>query len=98
MVLARWLATGSSLFILDEPTVGVDIGAKVEIYQLIEDLAGQGAAVLVSSSDAAELLGLCDRIVVMVRGQVVADQTADTLTLDSLLALTTGGRDQEASS
>ncbi len=98
VVLARWLATGSSLFILDEPTVGVDIGAKVEIYQLIEDLAGQGAAVLVSSSDAAELLGLCDRIVVMVRGQVVADQTADTLTLDSLLALTTGGRGQEASS
>ena len=97
VVLARWLATGSKLFILDEPTVGVDIGAKVEIYKLIEDLAREGAAVLVSSSDATELLGLCDRIVVMIRGEVVADQAADTLTLDGLLALTTGGvAEQEA--
>lgn len=91
VVLARWLATGSKLFILDEPTVGVDIGAKVEIYQLVENLAQQGAGVLVSSSDPGELLGLCDRIVVLLRGNTVADVPANTLTLDSLLALTTGG-------
>ncbi len=94
VVLARWLATKSKLFILDEPTVGVDIGAKVEIYQLIEDLAGRDAGVLVSSSDPAELLGLCDRIVVMMRGTVIADEAADTLTLDTLLSMTTGGQSQ----
>lgn len=88
-VLARWLTTQSQVFILDEPTVGVDIGAKVEIYQLIEELAAEGAAIIVSSSDPGELLGLCDRLLVMVRGELTADRAADELTMDSLLALTT---------
>ncbi len=91
VVLARWLATGSKLFILDEPTVGVDIGAKVEIYQVIEGLAAQGAGILISSSDPSELLGICDRIVVLMRGEKIADEPAITLNLDSLTALTTGG-------
>ncbi|MDR3496483.1 MAG: sugar ABC transporter ATP-binding protein [Ancalomicrobiaceae bacterium] len=91
VVLARWLATGSRLFILDEPTVGVDIGAKVEIYRLIERLAGDGAAVIVSSSDPNELIGLCDRIVVMLRGSIVANVDTATTSLDALIALTTGG-------
>ena len=90
-VLARWLAKTSKLFLLDEPTVGVDIGAKVEIYQLIEDLAGQGAGVVVSSSDPAELLGLCDRIIVLMRGQMIADRPAADLSLDDLVSLTTSG-------
>ncbi len=90
VVLARWLATQSRVFILDEPTVGVDIGSKVEIYQLIEDLAANGASVLVSSSDPGELLGLCDRLIVMLRGEVISTLDVKKLTLDSLLALTTG--------
>jgi len=89
-VLARWLATESRMFILDEPTVGVDVGAKVEIYQLIEDLADNGASILISSSDPGELLGLCDRLLVLLRGEVVATLDAKSMTLDSLLALTTG--------
>jgi ribose transport system ATP-binding protein len=95
VVLARWLATGSKLFILDEPTVGVDIGAKVEIYRLIEKLAADGAAVIVSSSDPSELLGLCDRIVVLLRGEVVANLTTNECSLDRLIALTTGGHAEE---
>ncbi len=91
VVLARWLATQSSVFILDEPTVGVDIGAKVEIYQLIQNLAANGAAVIVSSSDPQELLGLCHRVMVMYRGQVVADEQALNLNFDALLALSTAG-------
>jgi len=91
LVLARWLATDSTLYILDEPTVGVDIGAKVEIYQLIERLVDTGAGVVVSSSDPSELLGLCDRILVMHRGQLIADKPTSALTLDSLIALTTSG-------
>jgi len=97
VVLARWLATQSKLFILDEPTVGVDIGAKVEIYQLIQNLAANGAAVIVSSSDPQELLGLCHRIVVMYRGKIVADQPGEQISFDSLLALSTSGAQSLAS-
>lgn len=91
VVLARWLITQSRLFILDEPTVGVDIGAKVEIYQLIENLAAEGASVLVSSSDPGELLGLCDRIAVMYRGALVDVLEQDELSMDNLIAMTTAG-------
>jgi ribose transport system ATP-binding protein len=91
VVLARWLTKPSRLFLLDEPTLGVDIGAKAEIYRLIERLAAEGAGVLISSSDAAELVGLCDRVVVLLRGEIVADLDASALTLDRLVALTTGG-------
>lgn len=91
VVLARWLATQSKLFILDEPTVGVDIGAKVEIYQLIQNLAAEGAAVIVSSSDPAELLGLCNRVMVMYRGRVVADEATADISFDTLISLSTAG-------
>jgi ribose transport system ATP-binding protein len=90
VVLGRWLAADAEVFVLDEPTVGVDVGAKAEIYRLLDELAHAGAGLLVSSNDSAELLGVCDRIVVLLRGRVVADVPADQLTLDELVALTTG--------
>ncbi|MCL6358748.1 sugar ABC transporter ATP-binding protein [Pectobacterium polaris] len=96
VILARWLKTDTRLFILDEPTLGVDIGAKAEIYQLTRQLAAEGRAVIVSSSDDGELLGLCDRILVMWRGELIADVPMEHLSLDSLLALTSSGRTQEA--
>ncbi|MCL6324090.1 sugar ABC transporter ATP-binding protein [Pectobacterium polaris] len=96
VILARWLKTDTRLFILDEPTLGVDIGAKAEIYQLTRQLAAEGRAVIVSSSDDGELLGLCDRILVMWRGELIADVPTERLSLDSLLALTSSGRTQEA--
>lgn len=71
--------------------MGVDIGARVEIYRLIEKLAADGAAVIVSSSDPSELLGLCDTIVVLSRGEVVARVRTNECSLDRLIALTTGG-------
>ncbi len=70
VVLARWLARQSKLLILDEPTRGVDVGAKADIYAIIDRLAQQGVAVLVISSDLPEVLGLADRIVVMQAGRV----------------------------
>ncbi|MFJ5406287.1 sugar ABC transporter ATP-binding protein [Pectobacterium punjabense] len=95
-ILARWLKTDTRLFILDEPTLGVDIGAKADIYQLTRQLAAEGRAVIVSSSDDSELLGLCDRILVMWRGELIADVATEALSLDSLLALTSGGKTLEA--
>jgi ribose transport system ATP-binding protein len=70
VVLAKWLLANPSVVILDEPTRGIDVGAKSEIYQLINNLAGDGAGVLIISSEIEELIGLCDRILVMNRGVI----------------------------
>jgi ribose transport system ATP-binding protein len=70
VVLAKWLLAKPQVLILDEPTRGIDVGAKFEIYQLIHQLADGGAGVLVISSDLEELIGLCDRILVMCRGEI----------------------------
>jgi ribose transport system ATP-binding protein len=70
VVLAKWLLAKPSVLILDEPTRGIDVGARFEIYQLINELAEGGAGVLVISSDLEELIGLCDRILVMSHGEI----------------------------
>ena len=70
VVLGRWLARAPRVLILDEPTRGIDVGAKAEIYQLVAQLAAQGIAILVISSELPELIGLCDRILVMAAGRI----------------------------
>ena len=70
VVLAKWFHAGTDVIILDEPTRGVDVGAKTEIYALIEELAAAGKAVLVISSEHQELFGLCDRVMVMAEGTI----------------------------
>ncbi|MEV7189669.1 sugar ABC transporter ATP-binding protein [Kitasatospora sp. NPDC093102] len=87
VVLARWLARRPDLLILDEPTRGVDIGAKAEIYQIIADLAREGTAVLVISSELPEVLGLADRVVVMQNGRITGELTRDQATEEAILAL-----------
>jgi ABC-type sugar transport system ATPase subunit len=77
VVLAKWLARGCRVLLLDEPTRGVDVGAKVEIYRLIRELAAGGAAVMLVSSELPEILHLSDRIVVMAKGSIVADLSND---------------------
>jgi ribose transport system ATP-binding protein len=72
VVLGKWLMAKPGVFLLDEPTRGIDVGAKQMIYRLIAELADEGAAVLVASSEMEELVGLCDRILVMRRGEIVA--------------------------
>ena len=71
-MLGKWLTTSPKVMMLDEPTRGVDIGAKTEIYRLLFEAAERGIGVLVSSSEVPELLTLCDRILVLFRGRVVA--------------------------
>jgi len=85
VVLGRSLAADAQIFVLDDPTVGVDIGAKTEIYRQVSDLATAGKAVLISSNDPAEILGLCDRVLVIVRGKVVSEHRSQDLTKDSLI-------------
>jgi ribose transport system ATP-binding protein len=90
VALAKWLSKQSSLYILDEPTAGVDVGAKVEIYRLIGELAERGAGVLVLSTDLLELLGICDRIFVMYRGRITREFAAADTNSDELLSCATG--------
>ncbi|MCU1658896.1 MAG: D-xylose transporter ATP-binding protein, partial [Pseudonocardiales bacterium] len=79
VALGRWLARPPKVFLLDEPTRGVDVGAKSEIYRVIRELAARGTAVVISSSENGELLGICDRILMMFRGRVVASELCTEL-------------------
>ena len=72
VVLGKWLATGPRVLLLDEPTRGIDVGAKAEIYRLLAELAGKGCAIVMASSELPELLNLCDRIVVLREGRLSA--------------------------
>jgi L-arabinose transport system ATP-binding protein len=91
VVLARWLARKPKVLILDEPTRGVDVGAKVEIYHIIEELAESGVAVLVISSELPEVLGLADRIVVMQQGHVTGELDRGEASEEAILALAMAG-------
>jgi ABC-type sugar transport system ATPase subunit len=90
VVLGKWLATGPKVLMLDEPTRGVDVGAKGEIYRLLFRAAEDGMGVLVSSSEVPELLLLCDRIAVMFRGRVSALLSRDEAS-EATIALYAGG-------
>jgi ABC-type sugar transport system ATPase subunit len=79
VALGRWLTRPPKVFLLDEPTRGVDVGAKSEIYRVIRELASRGTAVVVSSSENGELLGICDRILMMFRGRIVASELCTQL-------------------
>ena len=72
VVLAKWLLSQAKVFIFDEPTRGIDVGAKIEVYNLIYELANQGAAIVMVSSDLPEVLGISDRVAVMCRGEILA--------------------------
>ena len=96
VVLARWLETRSKVLIFDEPTAGVDVGARQEIWALAGDLAAEGRGVIVVSSDLDELLAICDRIVVMCEGRIAGELTASSASRGAIMALATGGLAHEA--
>ena len=87
VMIGRWLAAGVDTLLIEQPTRGVDVGAKAEIYALLREFVQQGGAVLALSSDLLELIGLCDRILVVRAGAIVGDVPAATATEESLLAL-----------
>jgi ABC-type sugar transport system ATPase subunit len=87
VALAKWLSTESKIVLLDEPTVGIDVGAKSEIYQLVAALAREGVACLLISSDIPEILSLSSRVVVMRKGRIVGELDPRTATEEDILRL-----------
>ena len=87
VIIGRWLLTKPEILLLDEPTRGIDVGAKYEIYQLIIDLANEGKGVIMVSSEMPELLGVCDRIIVMSGGQVAGEVDAQNTSQEEILTL-----------
>ena len=87
VILSRWLLTDPKILLLDEPTRGIDVGAKYEIYAILNDLVAQGKSIIVVSSEMAELLGICDRILVMSGGRVAGEVNAKTTTQSEIMTL-----------
>lgn len=91
VVLAKWLFTGSKVLIFDEPTRGIDVGAKSEIYKLMNELAAQGVAMIMISSELPEVLGMSDRILVMHEGRIAGELSRAEATQEKIMHLATGG-------
>ena len=87
VIFGRWLLTEPEILLLDEPTRGIDVGAKYEIYQLMEELAARGKSILVISSELPELLGVCHRIYVMSGGEITGELTAEKATQEEIMTL-----------
>ncbi len=87
VIIGRWLLTDPEVLLLDEPTRGIDVGAKYEIYQLILDLANKGKTVIMVSSEMPELLGICDRILVMSGGRLAGEVDAQSTTQEEIMTL-----------
>jgi putative multiple sugar transport system ATP-binding protein len=85
VVLAKWMLTRPDILILDEPTRGIDVGAKYEIYCVINDLAKAGKAVIVISSELPEVIGTCDRVYVINEGEIAGELNKDELTQESIM-------------
>ncbi len=91
VVLAKWLFTQARVMIFDEPTRGIDVGSKAEIYHLMNRLAKQGVAILMISSELPEILGMSDRILVMHQGRIVGELSREEATQERIMHLATGG-------
>ncbi len=89
-VLAKWLMADSRLLILDEPTRGIDVGAKVEIYKIMEGLAREGVGIIMISSEMPELLAMCDRIIVLYKGKIRGEFDRDAISEDAYMKAATG--------
>jgi ribose transport system ATP-binding protein len=92
VVLAKWLSRTPRLLILDEPTRGIDVGTKAEIYGLMDRLAGQGLGILMISSDLEEILGMSDRVLVMHEGNLAGELPRGALSEEAIMHLATGGK------
>ncbi|SMD72186.1 Ribose import ATP-binding protein RbsA [Klebsiella pneumoniae] len=93
LLISRWVAIGPRILILDEPTRGVDVGAKSEIYRIMNDMARQGVAILMISSELPEVVGMSDRVYVMREGVIAGELQAGDISQESIMTLATGVTD-----
>lgn len=93
-IIGRWLAASTEIFLFDEPTRGIDVGAKSEIYNLIEELAKAGKAIIVVSSEMPEIIRLSDRVLVMQEGRLVANLQKNDITEDRIAHYAIPRKDQ----
>lgn len=96
VVLAKWLMSEPKVLILDNPTQGVDVGAKEEIYSIIHKLAGEGVAVIVLSSEAQEIIRVCDRSIVLFHGHQAGELSSVEMNEHNIMYLATGGNQNES--
>jgi ABC-type sugar transport system ATPase subunit len=89
VVLAKWLAIDSDIMIFDEPTRGIDVGAKAEIYRLLCHLAKQGKAIIMISSELPEIIGMCDRVIVMHDGRITGELSREEVTQEKIMECAT---------
>ena len=89
-VIAKWLGTEADIFLFDEPTRGIDVGAKVEVYQLMGELVKRGAAILMISSELPEILGMSDRVIVMREGRIAGEFTREEASQEKILSCALG--------
>src|SRR5262249_53998164 len=95
VVIAKWLLTDADLILLNDPTRGIDVGTKQEIYKLLRDLAAAGKGALFYSTDYAELIGCCDRVVILFEGRIVRELAGDELSEEKILSAAFNLPDEE---
>ena len=98
VVLAKWMLNEPDILIMDEPTRGIDVGAKYEIYKLMGDLAAEGRALVIVSSELPELIGMCDRIYVMCKGEIAGELSREEFSQEAIMRLATGLETKEEAS
>jgi rhamnose transport system ATP-binding protein len=96
VVLAKWLARRPTVLIVDEPTRGIDVGTKAEVHRLLSDLAGQGVAVLMISSELPEVLGMADRVIVLFEGRITGEFSREEANEDAIMRAATGTVEEQA--
>jgi ribose transport system ATP-binding protein len=91
VVIAKWIGTSPKVLIMDEPTRGIDVGAKREIYELMNELTERGIAIIMVSSELPEIIGMSDRILVVHEGKIAGELLKQEATQEKIMALATGG-------
>jgi len=95
VVLAKWMATNPKILILDEPTKGIDVGAKQEIYKLVYEIVNMGVGVIFISSEMPEVINLCDRIYMVYEGKINGEISRDEISETAIMKYTIGGNENE---
>ena len=97
VLFAKWLETNPKAFVMDEPTIGVDVGAKAEIRAIIDEIAGAGVGILLVTTELDELVALCDRVLVMFRGAIVGELSGERVQREAIFRASACGEIQAAS-